>query len=352
MFPRSPSISVIKEDKKVETVSTMVSSSRMSLITPLVLTLVLIHCMVITGFTTLSSVSPLFSQHPTFTRHGNSPVPLTVSQQLTLITLSADAVDDRDVNGDDGDNILGKSIESRRSFFLQIASVPVTIGSGIIAAPRLKDVSTFRFGASMTTIPIKLGSVEEVLNLIEERCDRKFLHAVVSSDYRFLYRGMSPNWKQLPTVVEGEGSDLLQPETYGDPEAVTFFRKLDEAMDSRPVRPGMNGHLATTSVGDAAVWGSPVSIWPLAGVEGDKYAHFAWYEDGGTFWPRPKAWSTTVTSVDDGIIVDGINCGSVNLEDALRSKDGEILFSTDSYLAISSKWDKELREGLRNAFIL
>lgn len=286
-----------------------------------------------------------------------------------MMTLWADAADDHDINGEVEDTHNVGEGQSRRSFFL--TSLPATIGcaatagAGILAAPRPNVIDkTLGAGAiivatgkntAIQPTPTKLKSVGDALSLIEEMCDRKFLHAVVASDYRFLYRGMPLSWQPLPTVVEGEGSDLLLTGTYGEDslEAVKFFRKLDGAMASKPVRPGANGHLGTTSTLDAATWGSPASIWPLSGGgSDDKYAHFAWYEDGGAFWPRPKAWSKSSKSVDDGIIVDGINCGSVNLEDALRTMDNEIMFSTESYLAIPSEWDKELREGLRNAFIL
>eukprot|EP00555_Chaetoceros_dichaeta_P003762 CAMPEP_0198249552 /NCGR_PEP_ID=MMETSP1447-20131203/1051_1 /TAXON_ID=420782 /ORGANISM="Chaetoceros dichaeta, Strain CCMP1751" /LENGTH=283 /DNA_ID=CAMNT_0043934223 /DNA_START=220 /DNA_END=1071 /DNA_ORIENTATION=- len=283
-----------------------------------------------------------------------------------MTTLWADAVDNRDITSETGnDQSAGEEGQSRRSFFL--TSLPVTIGcvatagAGITAYPQINRMGKTT-GTSIPLPPpttIKLNSVGDALTLIEDMCDRKFLHAVVASDYRFLYRGMPPrsssssSSQPLPTVVEGEVSDLVIPGTYGEDslEAVTFFRKLDGAMAGKPVRPG-NGHLSTTSTRDAAAWGAPASIWPLSGKSEDVSAHFAFYEDGGAFWPRPKAWSKTSKSVDEGIIVDGINCGSVNLEDALRMKENEILFSTESYLAIPSEWDQELREGLRNAFIM
>jgi len=301
-------------------------------------------------------------------QHDNLHQSPTISKRPATTKLCADAVDNRDMNDEAMDNQIAGEGQSRRSIFLNLPAMVVSVataGAGIEAAPRINDLGN-TIGATGTSIPIpppvttmytqalKSLQVGDALTLIEDMCDRKFLRAVVASDYRFLYRGMSLPWEPLPTVVEKEMSDLLLPGTYGEDslEAVRFFRELDVAMASKPVRPGVNGHLGTTSTRDAAAWGSPASIWPLSGLSEDNYAHFAFYEDGGAFYPRPKAWSKTAKSVDDGIIVDGINCGAVNLEDALRSKDNEIMFSTESYLAIPAEWDQELREGLRNAFIL
>jgi len=182
-----------------------------------------------------------------------------------MTTLWADAFDNRDINNQAGnDQSVGEEGQSRRSFFL--TSLPVTIGcvaiagAGITAVPQINRMGKTT-GTSIPLPPrttIKLNSVGDALTLIEDMCDRKFLHAVVASDYRFLYRGMPLSSQTLPTVVEREGSDLLVPGTYGEDslEAVTFFRKLDGAMTAKPVRPG-NGHLSTTSTRDAAAWGSP-----------------------------------------------------------------------------------------------
>jgi len=337
----------------------IVPSSRIPLIASRMLALLSLHCSIASAFTTSSSSSLRPSLQP-LSKYDTVHQSSTISKRPAMTTLWADAFDNRDINNQAGnDQSVGEEGQSRRSFFL--TSLPVTIGcvaiagAGITAAPQINRMGKTT-GTSIPLPPrttIKLNSVGDALTLIEDMCDRKFLHAVVASDYRFLYRGMPLSSQTLPTVVEREGSDLLVPGTYGEDslEAVTFFRKLDGAMTAKPVRPG-NGHLSTTSTRDAAAWGSPASIWPLSGKSEDVSAHFAFYEDGGAFWPRPKAWSKTAKSVDDGIIVDGINCGSVNLEDALRTKDNEILFATESYLAIPSEWDQELREGLRNAFIM
>lgn len=273
----------------------------------------------------------MLSLRPTPSQCGN------FHQPQTGTALWADTADERTIDD-----------ESRRSFFTTLTSLPVTVaavataGAGILASTAPTTPST--------TLP-KLRTVKDALNLISLRGDRKFLHSVVASDYRFLYRGAAPapprSGRRTPTLVSGEAPDLLLPGTYPSPDALAFFQTLERAMVSSPVRPS-NGHLATTSVRDAAEWGSPVSIWPLDGGW-DQYAHFAWYEDAGKFWPRTEG---RVGTAGEGIIVDGVNCGSVNLEDALRTEGGEVMFGAEEYLEVPAEWDRELREELKGAFLL
>jgi len=108
------------------------------------------------------------------------------------------------------------------------------------------------------------------------------------------------------------------------------------------VRP-RDGHLGVTSVATAGEWGAPVSVWPLG-----EEVHFAWFESGGLFYPRGDGLSVDRRE----IVVDGINCGEVSLDDALRMDNVEIMFSGDQFLAVPIALEAELREALKNAFIL
>lgn len=204
---------------------------------------------------------------------------------------------------------------------------------------------------SVTPTVTYLSSVDEAVALLEKSCDRRFLHAIVASDYRFLYRGFSSssnnNTPLKQPLVTTEPCDLLSPETYGSDDAVTFFRKLDEEIltDKEPIRP-RNGHLGVTTPSLAAEWGTPVSVWPL----GDN-VHFAWFRSGGAFYPRQGGNVASVSRSD--IIVDGINCGEVSLEDALSRDETEIMFSGETpFLAVPLALEDQLREGLKNAFII
>lgn len=212
------------------------------------------------------------------------------------------------------------------------------------------------FPASTTAGPkvTPLPSVDAALDLIDRSCNRRFLHAVVASDYNFLYRGLPSGGidAQSPTI-RVEPCDLLDPETYGSEEAASYFRKLDESMKSNgsPILPS-NGHLGVTCPKAAAEWGGiAASVWPLGGDDDDDGGvHFAWFESGGEFWPRQ---TKSGGAAADGIIVDGVDCGRLSLDDALVGDRWEVMFRADrGFLAVPSAFDAQLREGLRQSFLM
>ena len=184
----------------------------------------------------------------------------------------------------------------------------------------------------------KITSVSDAVSLIEKSCNRNFFHGVVASGYNFLYRGIpTPDMPQ--SMIRLEESDLLDPNTYNSKDASDFFNKLEvETLRESPVKPS-NGHLAVTCPRAASEWGIAASIWPLG-----EDVHFAWFENGGKFWPREK--------VDDKIIVDGIDCGQQALEDALMGDNLEVMFSSNRFLAVPLSMEEELRNELKKSFIL
>ena len=170
-----------------------------------------------------------------------------------------------------------------------------------------------------------LGSVGEALELIESECDRRFLHGVVASGYMLMYRGMPSIKSRFPMVVQSDTPDEIL--------LTDDFNSLEKDMAGQPVKPS-NSHLAVTSPG-SVVNGVAASIWPLG-----ENVHFAWIEDGGSLSRGKK------------IIVDGIDCGRMSLEDALEGRDREVLFRADRFLAVPVALETELLDGLRNAFII
>jgi len=85
-------------------------------------------------------------------------------------------------------------------------------------------------------------------------------------------------------------------------------------------------------------------VWPL----GDDDVHFAWFRSGGAFYPREG--EGTIKRTD--IVVDGVNCGEVSLEDALEGEGVEVMFSAGKFLAVPMSLEGELREGLQKLFII
>lgn len=207
--------------------------------------------------------------------------------------------------------------------------------------------------------PYIVKSMDKVLQIIDSSCDRSFLHAVVSSDYKFLYRGSTntnEEEEEFPSIHSQEPFDLLQEDTYGSKEALAFFQNVEDTLKDEKVKPS-NGHLAVTSSKNALEWGNTaVSIWPLVVNteknnekidDRDNGVHFAWFQDKKLFYPR------SVSTISRGeMIIDGVDCGKENLEDALRVENCEILFSANTFLAVPAKFDQDLRNALKSSFIM
>lgn len=242
---------------------------------------------------------------------------------------------------------------SRRDAILNSSTFlsEVISGTAVLVTLASGSVINVKAAETITIIP----TLERAIRLIDTSCDRAYLHAVVASGYRFLYRGVPPAKNAVlagtPTV-RVEPCDLLDPTTYGSADAVRYFSALEEQMvkgeeGPLPVRPS-NGHLATTYASDAAQWGEAASIWPLG-----NNVHFAWYEDRGNFWPKHAMPAAKAGGGEVGrVIVDGIDCGHVNLVDALEGEGCEVLFRADKFLAVPITMEKELRDGLRQSFII
>jgi len=181
--------------------------------------------------------------------------------------------------------------------------------------------------------------ISNAVNWIDQNCDRRFYHAVVSSEYNFLYRGIPVKSRQNSIHYEPSERDLLKLETYGSQEALDYFQALELVMEKDFVKPSI-GDLATSSVTEANKWGAAASIWPAKG------AHYSWFEEKGLFYPRSKSINR------DELIVDGKDCGRDSLEDALRANNCEIMIASEGYLAVPASFDKELRSALKSSFIL
>lgn len=230
------------------------------------------------------------------------------------------------------------SLTSRRNILLAASSAAVVAAAAQYAQnPAVKN-------QQLSTPFAKAMGISDAIQWIDTFCDRRFLHAVISSDYKFIYRGISNNGRGYKASIhlESPTPDLLSLNTYNDPQALNFFEDLEKILDAESVKPSV-GHLATSSSRDAAQWGEAASIWPIKG------AHYAWFQDCGLFYPRSS--SSSSFSRDD-LIIDGKDCGKESLEDALLSESGEVLIATDSFLVVPSAFDEELREMLRGSFLV
>mmetsp|Transcript_2631 Transcript_2631/g.5700 ORF Transcript_2631/g.5700 Transcript_2631/m.5700 type:complete len:300 (-) Transcript_2631:1640-2539(-) len=238
---------------------------------------------------------------------------------LPISTTNEEETDQRDPSFD------------RRSLLL--AGVSVTAGYF------LKENSAFsRVPATLTTLEpsVEAGivapttstvsSVEEALTIIESMGDKRFLHAIVASDYKFVYEQRS---KTLPPDIDADK---------------IFSKKAPSSASngSRSVVLGATGSLASKKA---------PSLWPLENALCSTVAscsgiHYAWPELGGVLQSNTNTDSDAQT-----MIVDGIDCGKMALEDALEG-DMQVLVQAPTYLSVPSYMESNLRRGLQGAFLI
>lgn len=149
----------------------------------------------------------------------------------------------------------------------------------------------------------KVATVEQALSIIESRGDKRFLHAVVASDYNFLYE---------QTAV---------------PSEMDVQKIFSKTRSTSPVQYELacTGRLRNKNA---------KSLWPL-----EHGVHYAWPEQGG------------LLERSQTMIVDGIDCGKMSLEDALEG-DMQVLVQAPTYLVVPSHMEASLRKGLQEAFLI
>lgn len=235
---------------------------------------------------------------------------------------------------------------TRRDLLLGLSSATAatavisTVPANNISPPIISTMNPRKQNTQAPSKSVTMSGINEIVEWINQNCDRRFLHAIVSSDYEFLYRGASLSSNKA--YLSYETPDLLDEETYGEKSAQLYFQTLEKILEAEKVKPS-NGHLMTTSIRDASLWGpSVVSVWPL------ECSHYAWFQDEGLFYPR------TDPLTRDNIIIDGRDCGKNNLEDALRSDACEIMVSSpnNSFLFVPVELDEKLRNALQSSFLI
>lgn len=226
-----------------------------------------------------------------------------------------------------------------------------------------------------------LPTIHDAVNCICCLTPASFREGVRNSGGKFLYRGedlstgnestaSSPVIRKLRSMAEETGwlenlsdwilcpvPDLLLPETYVDPKAVTYFdcleARLSSSMSQATLNPlqssnpqliakPSNGHIGTADPQQASQWGRIVSVWPL----GDRLS-YVWPRDRTEFFPK------SVRSCQNDFLIT-----NQDLARALQ-RNREVLFcswfrkSTDvssqlisSFLVVPAEYDSALRKAL------
>ena len=288
------------------------------------------------------------------------------------------------------------------------------VSSSSSSSLSLSASSTFQSNNDDIVVPITEASMQECIHWIHSYCDRTYLHAVIATDYHFLYRGITSSSStttiatttvfgntpglhidgsctgnnnihqpisksttlQTPSpTIQYDTPDLLQIETYGV-DGVRFFQQMEDLLQNETIRPSI-GHLGTTVPKDAAMWGDySASIWPTsvdivsdtsippsirASLDTAVPISYAWFRNGGLFYPRQHHDEQIQRSMlvmvngacpnDDHFTINDPTHDS--LVDALQYQNGcEIMFTANTYLAIPSMYDTLLRDQLRTSFVI
>lgn len=192
---------------------------------------------------------------------------------------------------------------------------------------------------------VPISSLEEAIRLIESSCDKRFLHAVVASDYQLLYQeGTQMGIRQQQPQSSSSSSRFRQEER-------TVVQDLQEKNPSLFLRTDPQQQLSLQSCQLALSHKAQqrlihdetnvVSIWPLMSST-DVDVRYAWPEEGGAFRSDSK-----------NIVVDGVDCGRVSLEDALEG-DTQVLVQQSSrgMLVIPKSMERDLIAKLQGAFLI
>ena len=215
--------------------------------------------------------------------------------------------------------------DQRRDLFASILAtgLAAVVFAGSQSVPNVSS----RQLATTETLITYIDHVDQALQWIDAECDRRFLHAVVASDYKLLYKGLS-SVERISLCSSPE--DLLQSE-----DAI-LFRTLEKELQHQPIQPSTSRIAVANPVAAQRMGGTVCSIWPLG-----QFVHYAWLENGTSF---RGTWDTKM-------IVDGVDCGRMSLEDALEGNK-EILFRSERYLAVPVSMEKELVRKLKGLFII
>mmetsp|Transcript_12230 Transcript_12230/g.17933 ORF Transcript_12230/g.17933 Transcript_12230/m.17933 type:complete len:272 (+) Transcript_12230:84-899(+) len=220
---------------------------------------------------------------------------------------------------------------SRRSLLLSTAAAVAAAGTTTMFGNNIISLKQ-----SATATPVVVRSIQEAIQIIDKSCDRRYLHAVVASNYRFFHGGNQQEEQKI--TIRRKDTPLLADSDHYSEAALKYFQQLEQVLQQDVIKPS-NGQLAITTLEGGA------SIWPLRSNKEE--VHYAWFQNGGIFFPRRSR------SLDRRqLIVDGKDCGRDSLEDALGRKSCEVLIKAESFLVVPVQWEEELRQGLQSAFLV
>ena len=160
---------------------------------------------------------------------------------------------------------------------------------------------------------------QQVYKLIIDNCQPYIQHLNIHnlSLHNILWRGASTTFP-VPVIYIKPPSDLLDETTYGS-QGAKFFKQFDEINLAGKVHP-RQAHIATADQNTAALWGVPVSIWPVG-------------EFQFCFWEKRKLIYDDDDSLQMALRKTGHLIEQRNLQLALKNGK-EVMFEADGFLEI------------------
>jgi hypothetical protein len=282
-----------------------------------------------------------FSSHPRTLTQPQAARTKAPSARIPLSALSSLSSSSSSSSDDALSEVVDENSPDRRAVFGTLAALTATACSFALSPlmVRTNEGATTITGAQMSedevVLPINIPSLslDQALEIIEASCDKRFLHAVVASDYQLLYQ----QGTKLEIHIRQESEQFAT--TTGTRTGV--FEELEHnQLRDRPLQPSAS-QLALSNIESAKKkWGRQVvSVWPL--MSDHDVVHYAWPEAGGAF------------RTDSKIIVDGIDCGKMSLEDALDEETNmQVLVQAKQFLVVPHSMERQLVEKLQGAFLI
>lgn len=168
---------------------------------------------------------------------------------------------------------------------------------------------------------------QKLQKLITDNCESYIQHLNIrtTSLRSLLWRGASVPSPAPVTYIKPQ-SDLLDKATYGA-QGAKFFKELEEANLARAVHP-QQAHIATANKNVAALWGVPVSIWPVG-------------EFRFCFWEKRKLIYDNDDSLQMSLRKTGRLIEQQDLQLALENGK-EVMFEADGFLEIRQDMLKQV----------
>ncbi len=205
-------------------------------------------------------------------------------------------------------------------------------------------------------------SFNQAMSIIQQHTPTEFIDAVMRTE-RFLYRGEEEVGMNCALMTPEP--DLLLLDTYGNNDALGYFEQLEKCTSISTskdkmfqVRPS-NGHIGTSVYSDAAVWGAPVSVWPVGSAFSYAYPRYRtlFFDEITNPVKASTIGSNCRVDVDyDHDLTNALKMGKEIMFATLTfdahtntsTREGSLRLDDSAFVAIPSKYDRDVLSILKS----